>query len=321
MYDPNLTTHVGNIKLDKPFINASGCMCINHEDLLILDENETGAVMTKTMTYEPREGNPEPRYYESEHYSINSMGLPNKGFLYYMNYAENKKNLKPLFFSISTMNINNTYDMVNKITSNDKCNIQGIEFNISCPNIIGKGQMGYDIKQLDDFLKGLSQTKLFDITRNQMAIGLKMSPYFDKYQFESVSDIIKNYPRLDFITCINGIGRGLVIDYNNEKSMIKPNQGLGGLGGKIVKPTGLANVKQFKDILGDKLDIIGCGGISSGIDSFEYILAGASCLSVGTHLIKEGPTIFNRLNNELYSIMKLKNYKHIYDFKHNLNNF
>ena len=319
----SLETSIGNIKLDNPFFNASGCVCYSSGDLDSLLSSECGGIVTKTMTLENREGNPKPRYFHNKSLSVNSMGLPNKGFNYYHDYSKNYsyQNNKPLFFSISTMNTNDTKKMINTLCNdncNNDCNVSGIEFNISCPNIVGKGQMGYDPQQLNDFLKEISETKLFDISRNQIAIGLKMSPYFDKYQFHSISDIIKEYPRIDFLTCINGIGSGLVIDSNNEETVINPNNGMGGLGGSIVKPTGLANVRQFKSIFGDKMDIIGCGGIEDGKDAFEYILTGANCVSVGTALVKNSPTIFTRLNRELKNIMNSKNYSSLDDFKNQL---
>ena len=126
---------------------------------------------------------------------------------------------------------------------------------------------------------------------------------------KTTADIIKEYPRLDFLTCINGIGNGLVIDSEKEETVIVPNEGRGGLGGSVVKPTGLANVKTFKRLLGDKVDIIGCGGVSNGMDAFEYFLAGASAVAVGTQLLRESPLAFGRLNQELVGIMEEKNYK------------
>jgi len=322
----NLETQIGNIKLKTPFINASGCWCYDKSNLndIISDDCLSGGVVTKTMTLNPRKGNPEPRYYHNQHLSANSMGLPNMGFEYYNNYKQTTTMNKPFIYSISTMSLDDVYSMVYQIMDDTtNCDLNnnggvGIEFNISCPNIVGKGQMGYDTEQLSDFLNGVGRSRLFDISRNQLAIGLKMSPYFDNHQFKSVGDIIKQYPRIDFLTCINGIGGGLVVDYETETSVIKPNNGMGGLGGMIVKPTGLANVRKFKGIFGDKLDIIGCGGVSTGKDAFEYILSGASCVSVGTELVKTGPTIFNDLDTQLKEIMAIKQYNVISDFKNTL---
>ena len=318
----SLKTTIGNIELDNPFLNASGCHCYSETDLQDLNKSHCGAFITKTMTLKMRIGNQEPRYFHNAHLSVNSMGLPNMGFPYYNNYALTYKStrVKPLFFSVSTMNTQHTKEMIETMSMTYlDSGIRGIEFNISCPNIIGKGQMGYDMEQLDDFLKLISISPLNNISRNDIAIGLKMSPYFDKQQFSEVADIIKEYPRLDFITCINGIGNGLVIDPIKECPVIKPNGGCGGLGGSIVKPVGLSNVKRFKSLLGDKIDIIGCGGVSDGLDAFEYILAGANAVSVGTQLVKETSTIFERLNEELLGIMNDKKYKKINDFKNKLN--
>ena len=329
MTEPSLETFIGNIKLDNPFFNASGCWCYDDKNLNDLDLSNCGAIVTKTMSFIPRCGNPEPRYYDNTYLSVNSMGLPNMGYEYYKSYKNkryeslikfnnNQNNKKPLFFSISTIDLRCTYDMIDDIVNNELNGLSGIEFNISCPNIVGKGQMGYDTNQLKSFLTDLNDKLIFEVSRNDLAIGLKMSPYFDKHQFNMVCDIIKEFPRIDFIRCINGIGNGLVIDFLNEKSVIKPNGGLGGLGGSIVKPIGLSNVLQFKNILGDKVDIIGCGGITTSIDAFEYILSGANCVSVGTQLIRSGPSIFTRLNKDLKSIMKSKKYLCLNEFKNKL---
>lgn len=318
----NIKTTIGNIELETPFMNASGCWCYSHKELEEMNASDSGAYVTKTMTIDAREGNPEPRYYHNAQLSVNSMGLPNLGFSSYIDYGINYNYTrnKALIYSVSTMSTPDTKNMISQIaTTLPELNIKGIEFNISCPNIIGKGQMGYDIKQLGNFLDMMSTSLLDNISRNDLAIGLKMSPYFDKHQFSIVADLIKEYPRLDFITCINGIGNGLVIDTYNEQSVIKPNGGCGGLGGSIVKPVGLSNVKTFKSMLGDKVDIIGCGGVSNGMDAFEYFLAGASAVAVGTQLVKESPTIFTILNTELQNIMFERKYTNINDFKNKLN--
>ena len=317
----DISTIIGNIKLYSPFLNASGCWCYSYKELEDMRYCQSGAYVSKTITMLPRNGNPEPRLFYDVNLSVNSMGLPNMGYAAYTHYAlTTKERQKPFFLSISTMDLKDTHQMMNMIAMTHlDTNVKGVEFNVSCPNIIGKGQMGYDIEQLKKFLDLLSESKLSEISRNDIAIGLKMSPYFDKYQFQTVADIIKEYPRLDFITCINGIGNGLVIDNEKEESVISPNDGRGGLGGSIVKPTGLANVKTFKRLLGDKVDIIGCGGVSDGMDAFEYFLAGASAVSVGTQLLRETPLAFGRLNQELITIMEDKKYASIVEFSNKLN--
>lgn len=331
---PDIKTKIGNISLDNPFINASGCACYSENDLLNLINSESGFYITKTITLNHRDGNDGPRYYHNTELSLNSMGLPNLGLNEYLKFKNNIKDKlqkmntniydinnnkynKPLFFSVGTMSNNETLEILSKLEL-ELDGLSGIEFNISCPNIEGKGQLGYDFDALDSFLKLISETYLFNISRNNLAIGLKMSPYFDNYQFNIVADIIKKYPRLDFLTCINGLGNGLIINREYETTYIRPNLGCGGIGGSVVKPSGLANVYKFKKLLNDKIDIIGCGGVSNGSDAFDYILAGASAVSIGTELVRKGTKIFGNIKKELEDIMIDKKYTSLGEFKNNL---
>ena len=97
--------------------------------------------------------------------------------------------------------------------------------------------------------------------------------------------------------------------------IIHPKGGYGGIGGIHCKPTALSNVNKFYHRLGDRLDIIGCGGITTGRDVFEHILCGASAVQVGTCFLEEGLSCFDRLQTELIEIMQQKNYTCLNDFK------
>ena len=130
----------------------------------------------------------------------------------------------------------------------------------------------------------------------------------------TLKKVIKKYP-VKFVTCINSIGNGLVIDPKTEKPLIKPKGGMGGIGGKYIKYTALANVRRFYELFNGKIDVIGVGGIYSGVDAFEFILAGASAVQIGTAYLQKGPTIFAKVQNELKNIMKKKNYKKLSDFR------
>ena len=98
------------------------------------------------------------------------------------------------------------------------------------------------------------------------------------------------------------------IDPNTESAVIKPKGGFGGLCGEYIKPIGLANVRAFRQLLPETIDIIGVGGINTGTDVFEYLLAGASAVQVATVFEKEGTDCFARINNEFSTLMASKNY-------------
>ena len=141
-----------------------------------------------------------------------------------------------------------------------------------------------------------------------------MPPYFDMAHFDQMAAILNKYP-LTYVNSINSIGNGLYIDPTSDQVVIKPKDGFGGIGGEYVKPTALANVRAFYTRLKPEIKIIGTGGIITGQDAYEHLLCGATMLQVGTQLQKEGPMIFDRLQEELTAIMKAKGYKTIADFR------
>ena len=317
----DLSVKIGDCVLDNPIMNASGPKCTSEEELMGLLLSDSCAIVSKSCTKELRKGNECPRYFDNENLSINSMGLPNNGYKYYIDLIDNinSKDTKPYIISIAGLslfdNILIIKEILNKINTLPDEKKIGIEINLSCPNIINKGQLAYDFNNMDIYLNSLFDN--VEISNFKM-IGIKLPPYFELHQFKIVADIIKKYP-IDFITTINSIGNGLVIDYKNEKPVIIPKQGLGGLGGSIVKPTGLSNVFNFaKQFLNTNIKIIGVGGVEKGSDIFEYILAGASAVQVGTHYYKEGIKCFTDLKNELVEIMNNKNYDDLSDFRNKL---
>ena len=151
-----------------------------------------------------------------------------------------------------------------------------LEINLSCPNLPGKPQIGYDFDQLEETLRVIS-----DMTDTLPPWGVKLPPYLDPVFFGEVSDRLLS-SRVSFLTSINSIGNALWIDPLTQQSCIAPKKGLGGLGGRYVKPTALANVFQFYRHVGHHIDIVGCGGVTTGTDVWEHILAGASAVQVGT---------------------------------------
>ena len=88
-----------------------------------------------------------------------------------------------------------------------------------------------------------------------------------------------------------------------------------GIGGKGIKPFGLSNVRKFRELLPDSIQIIGVGGIFSGMDVFEYILCGADAVQIGTAFMQQGPEIYNRIETELVDIMQKKSYSKLNDFR------
>jgi dihydroorotate dehydrogenase (fumarate) len=319
-----LSTTLGNRNMRICIYNASGVKCKSHMELyeLYRDSCDTGAVVSKSTTLLERNGNPEPIYYEDTHVgmSINSSGLPNRGYQYYIDFARtlktNASNLylqkKPYFVSISGMSLVDNIRMA-KYTKTDTEFLDGIELNLSCPNIIGKPQIGYDFVAMEEMIR-----KVREEISNEILFGLKLPPYFDISHYESACAIINEF-KVDTLTCINSLGNGLMVNPYNESVVIRPKNGYGGIGGSVIKSIALANVHYFYKHT--KSDIIGCGGITKGLDAFEHILCGAKAVQLGTIVMIEGLDAFTRIKKELIAVMKEKKYTSIEDFRGKLKYF
>jgi len=304
MSNPKLTqTSVGSLKLQNPLMNASGVHCTSFTDLVDLAQSDLGAFISKTSTESPRYGNPKPRYFHNDKLSLNSMGLPNNGFKFYLN-ASGKYEIhqygKPYFMSLSAMDLEKTRETISIISSGSdpSLKVSAIEINLSCPNLIGKGQIAYDFENLPELLDSLLEPLKSSGSSSavDLVVGLKLPPYFDQDQLATVFEILKPYFEqglLQFLTLINSPGNCLVIDAEKETTVIHPKKGLGGLGGAGIKPIALANIWQFynllkKNDLTRSVKLIGCGGIETGTDVYEYLLAGASLVQIGTQINREG---------------------------------
>ncbi|MGX4764114.1 dihydroorotate oxidase [Holzapfeliella sp. JNUCC 72] len=286
--------------------NASGVHCQTKEELdELLNSPEVATAVTKSSTKEVREGNPRPSYYEFEQGSINSMGLPNNGFDYYLDYVSQDHSQKPVILSVASLSMEEGIELLQRVQDSD---FQGItEFNLSCPNVVGKPQVAYDFVATQKIL-----TEVFKFFKKPL--GVKLPPFFDFAHFDQMADILNQFP-LSHINSVNSIGNGLYVDVETESSVIKPKKGFGGLGGAMILPTALANVRAFRERLNDDIKIIGTGGVTRGEDVFAHILCGADLVSIGTELQRQGIGLFKKLNQELLAIMDEKGYQSVDDFK------
>ncbi|KAI9313640.1 Dihydroorotate dehydrogenase [Dichotomocladium elegans] len=305
----DLSTTIAGVKLPNIFFNASGVWCQHESELNDLVKSESGSLITKSATLEPREGNPSPRYQALAHGSINSMGLPNEGFEYYLDYAKRydyNASSKPLFVSLSGLKLEDNVAMVTKFVEADLPCV--LEINFSCPNVPGKPQLGYDLEGMSKALRTLAPII-------KKPFGIKLPPYFDIVHFDQVAEICNAIDNLAFLTCVNSVGNGLAIDFETETALIKPKDGFGGLGGQMILNTALANVNAFARRLKAGKQVIGVGGVTSGKEAFLHVLAGASAVQIGTQLKEEGPAVFARVKRELEEIMVAKGYKSLDDFR------
>lgn len=301
----DLSTTIAGVTFPGCFMNAAGALCVTRDELVALGQSRAGAIVTKSMTVEPRQGNPEPRYYGFPGGSINSMGLPNLGYRAYAEMIPELKQFgKPVVASVAGL-CEDDFPVIAAAINAAQPDL--IEVNLSCPNIPGKPQIGYDPEASERIIKRVRPL----IT---VPMGLKLPPYFDPAHHEVMGQVIGRCG-VDFLNMINSVGNGLVVDPEREAFVIKPKGGFGGLGGKIIKPVALANVRAFYKFFQGTMPIIGTGGIVDGVDAFEHFLCGASAVQIGTVLVEEGLDVFGRLEAELAEILVKRGYRSIADFR------
>ena len=303
---PSLRTQIAGFSFDNCLMNAAGVACMTVEELEEVRQSAAGSFVTKTATLEARAGNPEPRYRDVPLGSINSMGLPNQGIDYYLDYLLSLQESQPertFFLSLVGMSPDETHTLLKKVQNSG---FKGItELNLSCPNVPGKPQIAYDFETTERILG--EAFSYFD-----KPLGIKLPPYFDIVHFDQAAEVFNRHP-LKFVNCVNSIGNGMYIE--DESVVIRPKNGFGGIGGEYIKPTALANVHAFYQRLNPSIQIIGTGGVYTGRDAFEHILCGASMVQIGTALHQQGVEIFERVSLGLKAIMVQKGYEKLEDFK------
>jgi len=265
----DLKISIGNISFDNPIWVASGTFGYGTEAPELVDVNRLGAIVTKSITRQPREGNPPPRIVETASGMINSIGLANIGVDRYV------KEMLPIYDDLSTkiiMNIAGTdiqeYIEVLEMTESVSSVIAGYEINISCPNVKKGGmEFGVDREMTAKLTEELRK-------RTERLIIMKLSPNVSN--INSIGKAAQD-AGADAVSAINTVV-GMSINATSGKSDIYTTYG--GLSGPAIKPVGLAAVHRLYNEL--SIPIIGIGGIVSSEDVAEYILAGSTAVQVGT---------------------------------------
>jgi len=264
----NLKVNIAGVELENPVITASGTFGFGFEYGNFYDLNKIGGVCVKGLTLKPRQGNPPIRIAETPSGILNSVGLQNPGVEYYINHElpRLKATGTKAIANISGNTIEEYCKMAEIVSASDT---DLIEMNISCPNVKQGGvAFGTDPKTVGEITKAVKKNCLKPLI-------VKLSP--------NVTDITETAKAAeaagaDALSLINTI-TGMVIDIHTKRPVLHNN--IGGLSGPAVKPVAVRMVWQVANSV--KIPIIGMGGISSGADAIEFILAGASAIAVGTY--------------------------------------
>lgn len=261
-----LEVNIGGLKLKHPIMPASGAF--GEEMQEVLDFNELAAVVPKSITKYPRKGNATPRVCEVPAGMINSIGIQSKGLDYYLRHTipAYRSYDVPLISSISADSIDEFAEMAEILGRTD--GVAGLELNISCPNLKGNGQaFGMDPEVTQKLVAKVKEA-------TDKPVIAKLSP-----NVTSIQDIAlaAQSGGADGLNVANTV-LAMAIDIHTRKPKI--GNVMGGLSGPAVKPIIVRMIYQVAQV--SSLPIIGCGGVMTGEDAIEMILAGASAVQVGT---------------------------------------
>lgn len=279
----DLRITIDSMSLAYPVMNAAGT-CRSLEEVKKLAEADIAAIMVGSITMLPREGNAGTVWYPADGYSLNSIGLRNRGWDYYQEHLPRmveiaNANTKPLFVSV----VGFAPDEYAMLTENAfKSGADLVELNLGCPNIWDEGKQKRIISFDPEAITHVLQTVKRVVTLGAR-VSIKVSPYSDPIALQECISAILDHPWVKLITSSNTFPNAS--EYEDDKLVIDAANGFAGMAGKALKPIALGQVRQIKQVIEKRhtqVSIIGVGGITCGKDVQDYLSAGAQLTQVAT---------------------------------------
>lgn len=296
MLPVDMSTTLGNAWFPSPIFTASGCASSGKELAQFFPLKDIGAVVTKSVMTKPRHGRPTPRMAETPSGMLNSIGLQGPGIDTFLAQdvpwlLEEKARV---IVSIAGETIEEYSTLARKLRS--VSGLSAVEVNISCPNVENRGLVfACDPDASRRVIDGVRKT-----IGGELPIIAKLSP--DVTDLPAIAKGVVE-AGADALALINTV-LGMVINIDS----MKPHLGgkTGGLSGPAIKPIAVRAIYQVHAAL-PSVPILGMGGVSSGRDALELILAGASGVSVGTASFGNPSAIIN-VRDELRELLAMKGF-------------
>jgi dihydroorotate dehydrogenase (NAD+) catalytic subunit len=259
---------LANVEFKNRVLVASGTYGYGDDCIDLADVNKLGGVITKSLSFKPRRGNPPPRIVETASGMLNSIGLANIGVHRFV------REKLPFLRSINTVVIANIaastvdeYCQVLEILEAED-GIDGFEINVSCPNVREGGlNFGTSCPMVGEITRQLRP-------RTKKPLVIKLTP--NVTHISEFAKVVEDAGG-DAVSVINTL-IGMAIDTRTRRPLLATTTG--GLSGPAIKPVALAKVYEASRAV--KIPVIGVGGIMNATDAIEFLIAGASMVQVGT---------------------------------------
>jgi dihydroorotate dehydrogenase (NAD+) catalytic subunit len=264
----DLSVELGKLRLPFPTLMGSGCYGSGEEFAGVADLSKIGAIVLKSVTREPRMGNPTPRLVQTPAGMLNAIGLQNPGIDWYLDHDVAKFADRPctVIGSVAGFSVDDYAYVCERLAARPE--IAAIEVNISCPNVAAEGEtFACDPNLTGKVVRAVRAT-------TDKPIIVKLSP--------NVTDIAAiareaQAAGADALAVINTV-RGMAIDV--ERWTPRLGNVTGGLSGPAIRPIAVLAVYEVARAV--TIPIVGQGGIETVSDALEFFLAGASAISIGT---------------------------------------
>jgi len=289
----DIATTIGPLRLKNPTMLASGIMDEDAGSMQRIIDCGAGAIVTKSIGVHARDGYPNPTVVELDHGILNAMGLPNPGIDEYgQEMNQLRKSTAPIIGSIYGATVEEFAFLAEKM---QLYGAAAVELNVSCPHAKRYGlEVGCDpmlLRTITAFVK-----KSIDIP-----VFVKISP--------NVTDIVDiaraaEKGNADAVVAINTV-KAMKIDIETTRPILANKTG--GYSGKAIKPIGVRCVYDIAQHI--NIPVIGVGGITTGEDAIEYIMAGACAVQIGSAVYYRGPEVFHQICEEIKHWMRTHGYK------------
>ncbi|OGM30280.1 hypothetical protein A2801_01385 [Candidatus Woesebacteria bacterium RIFCSPHIGHO2_01_FULL_41_10] len=298
---------IAGVVMEHAILNASGFVK-TLEEVRLLARSLSAAVVLGSITLAQREGNIGTTLWISPNglFSLNSLGLPNPGAEYYkLNLPEMVKVVhgagKPLFVSVAGFN-SREFSALTELSFEGGAD--AVILNFGCPNVWDTGEQKRIVSFYPDLVYD-ALTKVGLVVGSEVKVIVKVSPISDPYLLVQIAQVIGEFELVKAVVACNTFPNGFFLDGVNP--VITFGKGFGGVAGVAMKPIVMGQVKQWREALPTRIQIVAAGGVNSAADVLDYLnpLVGAIAVKVGTGVHDQGIRIFDRLVTEYVGLVEL----------------
>ncbi len=299
MVNPDIRTKILDVELSNPTILASGLMGVSGASCVFAAKNGAGAIIPKSIGPSERTGHNNPIITQFESGFVNAVGLPNSGVensLDEIEYAMKNAGVPvfPSFFG----GTKEEYGFVAEKMSALKPQI--MEVNLSCPNTASDFGEAFALSE-----KSASEVIRIVKSKSKVPIIAKLAP-----NVPNIKKIAKAVEEAgaDAISAVNTMP-GMVIDVRMAKPVLHNKSG--GMSGPALKPIAVKCIYDIYEAV--EIPVIGVGGVKTGEDAVEMLMAGAVAVQIGSGIYYRGIDVFRKVSDELRVIMEENGYSRIKD--------